>query len=328
MDNLRINMFANHIIGYLNIDNPDIRIAPASQKTGVLGDSAEISSIAKRLAQEISDSKLEMKPDSVQGASPQIDPDYVNSLIELGKSVPKGDNSIDDLSWGLTVSLGMEMGIEDADVLRELKLSDVDTYFYEAAYKRNGLESGMKRFDENGEAVVYDNPAEIWKDMFKTDADGNFLKDNHGNAVRNEDFTQWRVKPQTPAVTIDSIQGDVWEFRDYDGRIADASAGFLQNLLLGVSNNDPFMYRNTREQATNRMPVWSSETTSGMTESDRLNYYTKQLAYSYSLLKSSMTHAPTVEEQMEAIRSIMRGGEWSKVRSGGGISDYLTGRRG
>lgn len=328
MDNLRINMPAFNIAGIRNINDLGVKTTGEVVKTGVSGDSLEVSSIAKMLALEVTASRLDVKSNPFSESSSAISADYVNSLIELGKSVPKGDNSIDDLSWGLTVSLGMEMGIEDADVLRELKLSDVDTYFYEAAYKRNGLESGMKRFDENGETVVYENPSDIWKEMFKTDSDGNFLKDNHGNAVRNENFTQWRVKPQTPAVTIDSIHGDVWEFRDYDGRIADASAGFLQNLLLGVSNNDSFMYRYTREQATNRMPVWSTETTSGMTENDRLNYYTKQLAYSYGLLKSSMLNAPSVENQMEEIRNIMRGGEWTKVPSGGGISDYFVGSRG
>jgi len=326
MEDFRITMPDMEFGQYSTASFRGVSLSSLHQQNSEM-DKTDISSIAERLkfqAEAMLESSVE---DSGKPIVNGIDADYINTIIELGKAMPKGDVDIDDLSWGFTVKLGMEMGIEDADVLRELKISDVDAYFYEAAYKKTGLESGMKRFDENGGVIVYDNPADIWKDMFRTDEDGNFIKDAHGNAVRNENFTQARMRTQGPDVSIQSIQGDVWEFGDYKGRLADASSGFLQNLLLGVSSNDPFMYRYTREQATDKMPTWSEKTTAKMDESEKVNFYIKQLAYSYSLLQSSMINAPTVQSQMDELKNLMKGAEWEKVKPGGGITGYLIGSR-
>ncbi len=327
MENLRIIMPDTVLSGFKPFQTPLLNLSYAVQQQNIASDSVDISSVANMIqeaAQSLNGSEITAP---VQESVDGIDAEYINTIIELGKAVPKGDETVDDLSWGLTVKLGIEMGIDDADVLRELKLSDVDAYFYEAVHKKAGLEAGMTRFNENGEAVTYDNPSDIWKDIFQTDADGNFIKDSSGKAVRNENFTQYRVQTQGTGVTGYNTDAPTWDFEDYDGKLANAPAGLLHNLLLGVDSKDPFMYRYTREQATNRMPVWSSGTTEKMNNSEKTDFYIKQLSYSYSLLKSSMINAPTVQSQMDELKNLMKGAEWERVKPGGGMTGYFIGSR-
>jgi len=324
MENLRITMPDNVSVAYRLFQASSLSVSDAVQQQNIASDTVDISSVANMIKEAAEALSAATAPEPVQESVDGIDAEYINTIIELGRAVPKGDETIDDLSWGLTVKLGIEMGIDDADVLRELKVSDVDTYFYEAVHKKAGFEAGMTRFDGNGNAVSYDDPADIWKDMFVTDADGNFVKDSSGKAVRNEDFTQYRAQTQGTGVTGYSTDAPTWDFSDYSGRLTDAPAGLIQNILLGVDNDDPFMYRYSREHATDRMPVWSSKTTEGMGEKEKISFYVKQLSDSYNLLKSSMANAPTVQAQMEELKNMYKGAEWKSVRAGGGISDFLA----
>lgn len=327
MENLRITMPDTVLNGFRPFQTPSLNLSDAVQQQNIASDSIDISSVAKMIQEAAQSLNGADTAVPVQESVDGIDADYVNTIIELGRAVPKGDETIDDLSWGLTVKLGIEMGIDDADVLKELKVSDVDTYFYEAIHKKAGLEAGMTRFDENGEAMTYDDPSDIWQDMFQTDGDGNFIKDGSGKAVRNENFTQYRVQTQGTGVTGYSTDAPTWDFKDYDGKLTNAPAGLLQNILLGVDNGDPFMYRYAREQATDRMPVWSSGTTAKMNGSEKTDFYIKQLSYSYSLLKTSMASAPTLQAQMEELKNLYSGAKWERVRTGGGISDTFIGSR-
>jgi hypothetical protein len=328
MDSLRIDMSNINLTGSKPADTPEIRITGIERKEQSTADRIDLSGVAKKLSAEINAVRKSDPAQTVKDSSSVIDADYINSLIELGKSVDKKDENIDDLSWGLTVKLGMELGINDADVLRELKVSDVDAYFYEASYKKAGLEAGMKTYGEDGGVKIYDTPSDIWKDMFLTDENGGFIKDDEGNAVRNESFTQARLKVQELNITSQIIQGDTWELGDYKGRLADAPAGLTQNLLLAVKNNDPFMYRYAREHATDRMPVWSAETTAGMSDSEKTDFYTKQLSHSYSLLKSSMVNAPSIEKQMAEIANLLKDAVWENVKPENGYINHFVGSRG
>ncbi|MCD8552747.1 hypothetical protein [Seleniivibrio sp.] len=290
-------------------------------------DKTDISSIAERLkfqAEAMLESSVE---DSGKPIVNGIDADYINTIIELGKAMPKGDVDIDDLSWGLIVKMGMEMGIEDADVLKELKISDVDTYFYEAVYKEAAINAGMSRFDENGQAVAYNRASDIWKDMFLTDDEGNFLKDENGKPVRNENFVQYRIQTKGAKVTGYSTDAPVWNFKNYEGKLTGLQGGFLQNLLLAVDSEDPYMYRYVREQVTSRMPTWSAETTAKMSESEKTDFYIRQLTYSYKLLKSSMISSMTIKQQLDELKAMYSDGKWEKVKPGGGMTGYLIGSR-
>ena len=328
MDSLRIDMSNINLTGSKASEMPEIKITGIERKERSTVDKIDLSDIAKKLSAEINAVRKDEPVKAVQDASAGIDADYVDSLIKLGESVDKKDDSIDPLTWGLTVKLGMEVGIDDADVLRELKASDLDAYFYESSYKRAGLEAGMKRYDENGDVKIYDNPSDIWKDMFLTDENGNFVKDHEGKTVRDESFTQARLKAPGLNITVQSVQGDTWDPGDYKGRLADASAGLVHNLLLAVKNNDPFMYRYAREHATGKMPTWSDKTTAGMSDAERNDFYIGQLSHSYNLLKSSMVNAPSVDEQMGNIGRLLKDAVWENVKPENGSFDYFTGERG
>ncbi len=326
MDDFRITM---PDIGFGQYSNASLRGIglPDLQLQNPDMDKTDFSSIAERLKFQ-AEAMLETGvTDSGKPVVHGIDADYINTIIELGKAMPKGDEDIDDLSWGLIVKMGMEMGIEDADVLKELKISDVDTYFYEAVYKKAAIDAGMSRFDENGQVVAYENPSDIWKDMFKTDDEGNFIKDNNGRAVRNENFVQYRIQTQGAKVTGYSTDAPIWNFKDYKGKLTGLQGGFLQNLLLAVDSKDPYMYRYVREQVTDKMPTWSADTTAKMNEDEKTDFYIRQLTHSYKLLKSSMISSMTIRQQLDELKAMYSGAQWEKVKTDGGITDYFIGSR-
>ena len=137
----------------------------------------------------------------------EIDDELVISVLQLAETVekPKDAQDMDDLRWGMLINLGKEIGMNDKDGLMEITQQDLKIYYDLKHHNTQEAFDKLGEYDQNGNIVKrYENPEDVWKDIFLTDSNGNFLKDKAGKLIRNKDFTY------TTSVQVD----DNVKFRD------------------------------------------------------------------------------------------------------------------
>ena len=105
----------------------------------------------------------------------------------------------------MLINLGKEIGMNDKDGLMEITQQDLKIYYDLKHHNTQEAFDKLGEYDQNGNIVKrYENPEDVWKDIFLTDSNGNFLKDKAGKLIRNKDFTY------TTSVQVD----DNVKFRD------------------------------------------------------------------------------------------------------------------
>jgi hypothetical protein len=164
MDIINLN-FSNLTSLFANPTNsPSNIIDRVNQRVAQKEDKVEISASAK-VAQE--QKKIKESDDEVAPKQNAAIDAVIADAIAEGKKIPKPDEEMDDLQWGMMVKLGKEMGLNDADAIASLTDRDVGQYYMAS---RNG-----------------DVTEDYWKDVFLTDEKGNFVKVD-GKVQRNPDF--------------------------------------------------------------------------------------------------------------------------------------------
>ncbi|QAR32514.1 hypothetical protein EP073_03575 [Geovibrio thiophilus] len=177
-------------------DSDTVQISSAAAKLGkILEDLRSAKSV-----QEAQDIKNTLMLEKSTGLYKLIMPDsasiseLASALAENGKSIPKPDETTNDVQWGSMVRLGETVGIDDGEVLASLTAEDLNLFFNEFVEKEGITDPAIKQFTDTDS---------FWKAVFKTDEEGNFLKEN-GKAVRNTDFEFVMISKPQPNIKITS----------------------------------------------------------------------------------------------------------------------------
>ncbi len=189
-----------------------------SNTYGFLGyNTLNLSGISNAIKDVMMEYKLEnQKNAEAEGYTPidelfaeysEISDEFIISTLQLAETVekPKDAQDMDDLRWGMLINLGKEIGMNDKDGLMEITQQDLKIYYDLKHHNTQEAFDKLGEYDQNGNMVKrYENPEDVWKDIFLTDSNGNFLKDKAGKLIRNKDFTY------TTSVQVD----DNVKFRD------------------------------------------------------------------------------------------------------------------
>lgn len=158
----------------------------------------DISELSMRISREIAKLGIKKGPDDPSNglekkwldAAPEISDQYILDLMTLGASVEKVDENMSDIQWGSLLQLGHEVGLSDPAAIAALTPTDIEIYFDAKFRQSDEIFEKFGSVDENGvEIKRYENPDDIWKDIFKTKDNGEFLTGFDGKAVRNKEFS-------------------------------------------------------------------------------------------------------------------------------------------
>lgn len=209
---------------------------------------------------------------------------YMSDIVKKGMEVPKPDNvDMDDVSWGLLVQMGEEMGLTDADRLAKLTVEDIEAYFY----TKNILERCKKLLKENltaNEYVNYKqtgmNNKEYWDMVFAA-------------KEKNEKYSVGTIDKTNTGLMLSAN-----EFFSNKGNISvtELSASSLHNVLMAFENEDVelFTYAVKNIKTTNA-PKSTAENQ-------------KQMIESYNAMQEYAQSAVSPYEQLQIIKNALKNG--------------------
>lgn len=209
---------------------------------------------------------------------------YMSDIVKKGMEVPKPDNvDMDDVSWGLLVQMGEEMGLTDADRLAKLTVEDIEAYFY----TKNILERGKNLLKENltaNEYVNYKqtgmNNKEYWDMVFAA-------------KEKNEKYSVGTIDKTNTGLMLSAN-----EFFSNKGNISvtELSASSLHNVLMAFENEDVelFTYAVKNIKTTNA-PKSTAENQ-------------KQMIESYNAMQEYAQSAVSPYEQLQIIKNALKNG--------------------
>ena len=224
-----------------------------SNTYGFLGyNTLNLSGISKAIKDVMSEYKLENQQNAkIEGYTTiderfaeysEISDEFIISVLQLSETVekPKDAQDMDDLRWGMLVNLGKEVGMNDKDGLMEITQQDLKIYYDLKHHNNQEAFEKLGEYDQNGNIIKrYENPEDVWKDIFLTDSNGNFLKDKAGRLIRNKDFTY------TTSVQVDdsvAFRDLSWKLYDKDNndkiKAADYGAGELMCITASIMDGN------------------------------------------------------------------------------------------
>ena len=111
----------------------------------------DISSNSAQKAKEQSYYSNSSNADNSAGAQ-AINDTYMADIVKKSQEKTKPDGvKMDDVSWGLLVEMGEQMGLTDPEKLAKLTIKDVEAYFY----TKNIVERGKNLLKDNLTANEY-----------------------------------------------------------------------------------------------------------------------------------------------------------------------------
>lgn len=209
---------------------------------------------------------------------------YMSDIVKKGKEVPKPDNvDMDDVSWGLLVQMGEEMGLTDADRLAKLTVEDIEAYFY----TKNILERGKNLLKENltaNEYVNYKqtgmNNKEYWDMVFAA-------------KEKNEKYSVGTIDKTNTGLMLSAN-----EFFSNKGNISvtKLSASSLHNVLMAFENEDVELFTYAVKN------IKTTDAPKSMAENQ------KQMIESYNAMQEYAQSAVSPYEQLQIIKNALKNG--------------------
>lgn len=278
-----------------------------SNTYGFLGyNTLNLSGISNAIKDVMMEYKLEnQKNAEAEGYTPidelfaeysEISDEFIISTLQLAETVekPKDAQDMDDLKWGMLINLGKEIGMNDKDGLMEITQQDLKIYYDLKHHNTQEAFDKLGEYDQNGNIVKrYENPEDVWKDIFLTDSNGNFLKDKAGKLIRNKDFTY------TTSVQVDNSVGFrdlTWSLYDVDEndtvKVAHYTAGNIMNLTASLidGNDAAFTYlaNYSKSAVPNNKSQYEIDLQSATNDAEKLFIYKKALVNSYHFFLNSV----------------------------------------
>lgn len=240
--------------------------------------------------------KLDISPNSAQKAKEQsyysntdnsagaqaINDTYMADIVKKSQEKTKPDGvKMDDVSWGLLVEMGEQIGLTDTDKLAKLTIKDIEAYFY----TKNIVERGKNLLKDNLTANEY---AEYKNTKFDSESYWNNVFDENGN---KKDYSIYTINQSNSGLPLSSA-----EFFSDKGnmKLTDLSAASIHNILMANENKDTALFTYAVDNAV----YAGKEKTVAENQQEMINAYNAMQEYA--------ANVPSVYEQTQIITSTMK----------------------
>lgn len=211
-----------------------------------------------------------------------INDTYMNEIVKNAQTTSKPDNvKMDDVSWGLLLKMGEDIGLTDPDKLAQLTVKDIEAYFY----NKNIIERGQNLLKDSLTANEYVdlknqkfNPENYWDKVF----DENGMKKEYNIYTINQTNTGLPLSKD--------------EFFSNNGglKLTDLSAASLQNILVANENKNTALFTYAVKNAT----IAGKEKTIAENQQEMIKSYNAMQEYAASTMSEY--------EQMQTIKSALK----------------------
>lgn len=301
-----------------------------SNTYGFLGyNTLNLSGISNAIKDVMMEYKLEnQKNAEAEGYTPidelfaeysEISDEFIISTLQLAETVekPKDAQDMDDLKWGMLLGLGKEIGMNDKDGLMQITQQDLKIYYDIRHNREQGRLDTMGEYDQNGNLIKqYENPEDVWKDIFLTDSNGDFLRDKAGNLIRNENFTYTTSVQQDNTTFHNDLD---WSMYNYDNnietKISDYQASDLMHFSVFIKDGNDFAFNrlaNRYYESVNvgEEPYYIQDLKEAKNDAEKLFVYKRYLVNAYHNLLHDIEGAPTQEEWNNITEKQINNSKW------------------
>lgn len=240
--------------------------------------------------------KLDISPNSAQKAKEQsyysntdnsagaqaINESYMTEIVNKSQEKAKPDGvEMDDVSWGLLVEMGEQIGLTDPEKLAKLTIKDIEAYFY----TKNIVERGKNLLKDNLTANEY---AEYTNTKFDSESYWNNVFDENGN---KKNYSIYTINQSNTGLPLSSA-----EFFSDKGnmKLTDLSAASIHNILMANENKDTALFTYAVDNAV----YAGKEKTVAENQQEMINAYNAMQEYA--------ANVPSVYEQTQIITSTMK----------------------
>lgn len=265
---------------YSSINKPDKETVKLS-KNNLQSYKLDISFNSTQKAKEQSYYSNSSNADNSAGAQ-AINDTYMADIVKKSQEKTKPDGvKMDDVSWGLLVEMGEQMGLTDPEKLAKLTIKDVEAYFY----TKNIVERGKNLLKDNLTANEY---AEYKNTKFDSESYWNNVFDENGN---KKDYSIYTINQSNSGLPLSSD-----EFFSNIGnmKLTDLSAASIHNILMANENKDTALFTYAVKNAE----------TAGRAKTVSENQ--KEMIEAYNAMQEYASNVPSVYEQTQIITSTMK----------------------
>lgn len=237
----------------------------------------DISYNSVQKAKELSYYSKSSDADNSSGAQ-AINDTYMNEIVKKSQEKTKPDGvEMDDVSWGLLVEMGEQMGLTDPEKLAKLTIKDIEAYFY----NKNIVERGKNLLKDNLTANEY---AELKNQKFNSEDYWDMVFDENGN---KKDYSIYTINQTNTGLPLSS-----GEFFSDKGnmKLTDLSAASIHNILIANENKDTalFTYAVKNASTGKEKTVYENQ---------------KAMIDAYNDMQEYALNMPSVYEQTQIIKS-------------------------
>ena len=241
----------------------------------------DISSHSAQKAKEQSYYSNSSNTDNSAGAQ-AINDTYMADIVKKSQEKIKPDGvEMDDVSWGLLVEMGEQIGLTDPEKLAKLTIKDIEAYFY----AKNIVERGKNLLKDNLTANEY---AEYTNTKFDSESYWNNVFDENGN---KKNYSIYTINQSNTGLPLSSA-----EFFSDKGnmKLTDLSAASIHNILMANENKDTALFTYAVDNAV----YAGKEKTVAENQQEMINAYNAMQEYA--------ANVPSVYEQTQIITSTMK----------------------
>lgn len=222
-----------------------------------------------------------LNQDTSEGAQ-IINETYMNEIVKNAQKTSKPDNvDMDDVSWGLLVKLGEDIGLTDPDKLAQLTVKDIEAYFY----NKNIIERGQNLLKDSLTANEY---VDLKNQKFNAEDYWDRVFDENGN---KKDYNIYTINQTNTGLPLSKN-----DFFSDNGslKLTDLSAASLQNILIANENKNTALFT----YATKNVTVAGKEKTIAENQQEMIK--------SYNAMQEYATNTMSEYEQLQTIKSALK----------------------
>ena len=211
-----------------------------------------------------------------------INDTYMNEIVKNAQKTSKPDNvKMDDVSWGLLLKLGEDIGLTDPDKLAQLTVKDIEAYFY----NKNIIERGQNLLKDSLTANEY---ADLKNQKFNSEDYWDKVFDENGN---KKDYDIYTINQTNTGLPLSKD-----EFFSDNGslKLTDLSAASLQNILIANENKNTALFT----YATKNVTAAGKEKTIAENQQEMIKSYNAMQEYAATTMSEY--------EQLQTIKSALK----------------------
>lgn len=211
-----------------------------------------------------------------------INDTYMNEIVKNAQKTSKPDNvKMDDVSWGLLLKMGEDIGLTDPDKLAQLTVKDIEAYFY----NKNIIERGQNLLKDSLTANEY---ADLKNQKFNSEDYWDKVFDENGN---KKDYDIYTINQTNTGLPLSKD-----EFFSDNGslKLTDLSAASLQNILIANENKNTALFT----YATKNVTAAGKEKTIAENQQEMIKSYNAMQEYAATTMSEY--------EQLQTIKSALK----------------------